>query len=103
MGAPTFPRAQNPAKCLDGMRFLLVQPWERKNESKQVLERLHNTRRAGKWDGNPRVDSCRSQHCLEAPAASLFFFFLVPIDWSWPRSARAQLDDYSFPYPFHHF
>lgn len=47
MGAPTFPLAQNPAKCLDGMRFLLVQPWERKNESKQVLERLHNARRAG--------------------------------------------------------
>lgn len=79
MGAPTFPLAQNPAKCLDGMRFLLVQPWERKNESKQVLERLHNTRRAGKWDGNPRVDSCRSQHCLEAPAASLFFFFWFPL------------------------
>lgn len=44
---------------------------------------------------------------LQLPAlpegSSSSALFLVPIDWSWPHSARAQLDDYSFPYPFHHF
>lgn len=51
MGAPTLPLARNLAKHLDGMRFLLVQPLEKKDESKQVLERLQSTRRTGKWDG----------------------------------------------------
>lgn len=73
-GLPHFPW-QNPAERLDGMRFLLVQPLERKGEAKQVLERLHSTRRTGKWGGNPRVDSCSSQRCLKAPAAPLYFWF----------------------------
>lgn len=75
MGVPAFPSARNLAKSLDGMRFLLVQPLERKGESKQVLERLHSARRAGKGDGKPRVDSCSSQHRLAAPAAPLYFWF----------------------------